>query len=236
MSKIKSFFIGIFLLAIMFVAVILCVLIYRANDQSSVKSYIFQINNVASQRVGALQDINDMSAVELRNKLIKTYVAEYFKVIPNEPDVSNRPLLRNLSSKSAYEQWQKGEAKTIEQMSQKKMFRRVVHVTDADIATMNMPSGYDYYNADQAKEIFYEIHYYTETWTESNRMYVEPVYDSGTLRIEARFKPGIKKDIFMETKPGVYKNVSIQKYLKSGENPMGLFMFEVVNIEDGVNQ
>jgi len=236
MSKIKSFFIGFSLLAIMFVAVIMCVLVYRANQQSSIKSYIFQINNIASQRVGALQDINDMSAIELRNKLIKTYVAEYFKVIPNETNVYNRPLLENLSTNNAYEQWKNGEAKTIEQMSSEKMFRRVVHITDADIATMNMPAGYDYYSADTAKEIFYEIHYYTETWSKSNRMSVEPVYESGTLRIEARFKPGIKEDIRMQIKPGIYKNVSIKQYLQSGENPMGLFMFEVTRIEDELNQ
>ena len=224
MSKIKSFFIGIFLLAITFIAVILCVLVFRANQQSSIKSYIFQINNIAAQRVGELQDINDMSAIELRNKLIKTYVAEYFRVIPNETEVENRPLLKNLSSNTAYEQWKDGEAKNIAKMSDKKMFRRVVHITDADIATMNMPTGYDYYSADHAKEIFYQIHYYTETWSESNRMSVEPLYESGTLYIEARFKPGIRQDI------------NVQKYLESGESPMGLFMFEVVSIGDDLNQ
>ena len=220
MNKIKSFFTGILLLAIMFVAVILCVLVYSANKQSSVKSYIFQINNVASQRVGALQDINDMSAIELRNKLIKTYVAEYFRVTPNETDVYNRPLLSNLSTAAAFEQWKEGEAKTIAKMSAGKMFRRVVHITDADIATMNMPSGYDYYSAERAKEIFYKVHYYTETWPESNRMSVEPVYESGFLHIEALFKPGIDKDI------------NVRKYLESGQNPMGLFMFKVTKIGD----
>lgn len=224
MSKIKSFFIGIILLAITFIALMLCVLVFRANQQSSIKSYIFQINNIAAQRVGALQDIKDMSAIELRNKLIKTYVAEYFKVIPNETDVSNRPLLESLSSNAAYEQWKNGEAKNIAKMSSKKMFRRVVHITDADIAAMNMPAGYDYYNTEHAKEIFYQVHYYTETWAESNRMSVEPMYESGTLYIEARFKPGVKPDI------------NVQKYLQSGKNPMGLFMFEVVSIGDNLNQ
>ena len=71
MNKIKSFLMGFVLLVITFIIIVLVALLYRANERSSIKSYIFQTNNFASQRVGELQDINDISAEDLRNKLIK---------------------------------------------------------------------------------------------------------------------------------------------------------------------
>ena len=219
MNKLKSFFIGVLLLVASFAMVVLVALIYRANDQLSIKSYIFQTNDFANERLGALQKLDDMSAIELRNRLIKKYISEYFTVIPGEQNVSIRPDLIKMSDANAYKQWQNGEAVKITEMSDKKMFR-TVYVTDADIATKNLPDGYDYYNTVEAEPIIYEIHYTTKTWTESNVMEVSPIYETGNIYLEARFKPGINK------------NIDVREYLESGENPTGLFMFEVTNIED----
>lgn len=228
MRKIVSFFIGLLLLAITFATVVLVALIYRSNNQLSVKSYIFQMGNyAATQRVGPLQKLEDMSAIELRNKLIKKYVSEYFLVIPGEQNVNERSVLERLSDTYAYKQWQSGEAKTIADMAAKKMFRRV-YVSDADIAAMDMPDGYDYYDADSAEPILYSVHYRTETWPESNAMWIEPVYETGDIYLEIKFTPGIR-----ETVNG--KKFNIKKYLESGNNPVGLFMFKVISIGDGEN-
>jgi len=216
MNKIKSFFAGLFLLIITFVIIVLCALLYRANERSSIKSYIFQMNNFANQRVGELQDINDISAEDLRNKLIKKYVSEYFKVIPGEQNAENRSVLDALSTDAAYKQWQKGEAKTIAEMSRKNMFR-IVHVYDDGIATLNRPADYNY-NDEIAKKIYYSVRYYTETWTEPNKMATEPIREQGTLFIEALFQPGIKEKI------------NVQKYLQQGKNPVELFKFTVTSI------
>jgi len=222
MRKIKSFFIGIMLLAIMFASVLLVTLIYRANTNSSVKSYIFQLGNYAGERVGALQNINEISAVDLRNKLIKKYVSEYFSIIPGDNITAQRRTLRALSSPDAYKEWEENESEEIEKMAQHGVFRRV-HINDTDIVTTNMPEGYDYYNAVQAAPIYYAVRYMTETWPESNSMGIEPIYESGIIYIEARFKPGIKDFI------------DVHKHLKSGEPPMELFMFEVTNVGDKEN-
>lgn len=207
---------GFVLLIITFIIIVLTALIYRAYNRSSVKSYIFQMNNFANQRVGELQDINDISDEDLRNKLIKKYVSEYFKVIPGEADVDKRPVLRDLSGADAYRQWQNGEARTIASMSAKNMFR-MVRVHDDGIATLNRPADYDYKDG-VYKRIYYSVRYYMETWDATNQMGIEPTSSQGTIYIEAIFSPGIKK------------NIDIQKYLESGENPVGLFKFEVTNI------
>ena len=216
MKKIASFFTGCLLVVITFVIIVLGALLFRANERASIKSYIFQMNNLSNQRVGELQNINEISAIDLRNKLIKKYVSEYFKVIPGEKDVENRPVLYNLSESDAFNKWRNGEAKTIGQMSNQNMLR-IVHVYDDGIATLNRPADYDY-NDENVKRVYYAVRYYTETWDAPNQMAKMPEKGQGIIYIEAIFQPGIRK------------NVNIQKYLQSGENPVGLFKFSVTNI------
>ena len=223
MKKIASFFTGCLLVVITFVIIVLGALLFRANERASIKSYIFQMNNLSNQRVGELQNINEISAIDLRNKLIKKYVSEYFKVIPGEKDVENRPVLRIMNTEPntskltpAYSQWRDGEAKTIAQMSNQNMLR-IVHVYDDGIATLNRPADYDY-NDENVKRVYYAVRYYTETWDAPNQMAKMPEKGQGIIYIEAIFQPGIRK------------KVNIQKYLQSGENPVGLFKFSVTNI------
>ena len=226
MNKAKSFLMGIVLLVITFIIVVLVALIYRANDRISIKSYIFQINNFAAQRVGELQDMNDISAEVIRNKLIKTYVSEYFKVIPGETDVEKRKVLYNLSDRytKAFEQWQNGEAKTIAQMSANNMLR-IVHVHDEDITALNKPANYNFSNQEAAIPIYYAVRYHMITWPKPNEMDVQPIFSQGTINIEAVFKMGIR-----ETIEG--KKYNLKEYLESGKNPAGLFQFKVTNIGD----
>lgn len=200
---------------IMFIVIVLTALIYRANERMTIRSYIFQTNNFANQRVGELQDINDISPEDLRNKLIKKYVSEYFKVIPGETNVQNS-VLYGLSTTKAYKQWLNGEAKNIEQMSSRNMFR-MVYVPDDGITTLNKPVEYNY-NDGNYTQLYYAVRYYTKTWTEPNKMGSTPEIDQGTLYIEAFFKRGVRDDI------------DIQQHLQQGKNPVELFDFWVTNI------
>jgi hypothetical protein len=199
----------------MFVIVVLTALVYRASDRMTIKSYIFQTNGFANQRVGELQDINDISAEDLRNKLIKKYVSEYFKVIPSETNVQN-VVLYNLSTAEAYKQWANGEAKNIENMSAKNMFR-IAYVPDDGITTLNKPVEYDY-NDGKYTQLYYSVRYYTKTWAQPNKMALAPETHQGTLYIEAIFKPGIRNDI------------DVKNALKEGMDPALLFDFFVTNI------
>lgn len=219
MNKIKSFFGGLILLVITFIIVVFVALIYRANEKTSVKSYIFQTNDFANKRVGKLQDINDISPENLRNKLIKKYVSEYFKVIPGEVNVKNRSILRDLSTTNAYKQWQNGEAENIGKMSDKNMLR-IVHVDDNGIATLgkNVNKG-----SNTVKPTYYAVRYYMTTWETPNEMDIMPTTTQGTLYIEASFEPGLRETIND-------KKYSLKKYLEDNKNPAGLFMFKVTNV------
>lgn len=226
MNKLKSFLLGVLLLASVFAMVFLTALIYRASERSTIKSYIFQMDNAASQRVGTLQDLEKISANELLTKLLHKYVSEYLKVIPGDANVTARPILQNLSSSAAFNTWKNGEAKTITKMSENKMFR-TVEFPAASIEALNKPAGYDYYDETTVQPIYYAVHYETTTWTQPNMMSMDnaPVHEHGVLYLEAKFIPGIR-----ETIDG--KKFNIKDYLQSGKNPVGLFMFQVTNIDN----
>lgn len=225
MNKIKSFFVGIFLLMFVVAMVVLTAFIYRAGEHSSIKSYMFQMGNNAAQRIGKLQDINDISANDLRNKLIKKYISEYFKVIPGDKDITNRPTLRILSGEKAFDYWRQTEAKAIEEMSDKKMFR-LARVHDDGIATYNKTEKL---NNDHTENVYYKVKYNTSTWVESNILETEPIYDQGTMYIEIEFEPGLRETVYG-------KRYDIRDYLESGKNPAGLFKFRVINIGDSTTR
>lgn len=225
MNKLKSFFVGILLLASIFAMAVVTTLIYRASERSSVKSYIFQMANHSNQRLGTLQNLDDISANDLRNKLIKAYVSEYFKVIPGDTNVTHRPVLEMLSYPNVLSNWKSGEAKTIQEMSSKKMFR-MVRVHDDGIVTYNKAENKE---IDTAESVYYMVRYYISTWPESNTLETEPVYDQGTLYMEILFEPGLAQNANGD-------KINIKKYLESGNNPAGLFKFRVINIGDKVKR
>lgn len=220
MNKIRSFFTGIFLLAIVFVMAILASLIYRACERSSVKSYMFQMANNSNQRVGMLQNLDDISANELRNKLIKKYVAEYFKVIPGDNSNTNRLTLERMSGPNAFDYWKKTESKKIYEMANQNMFR-IVRVHDDGIAAYNKIEN----DKGESEGVYYKVRYYMSTWMNSNTLETEPVYDQGTLYLEIDFKPELRETIKT-------KKYSIRDYLQSGNNPAVLFKFRVLNIKE----
>ena len=220
MNKLKSFFVGIILLIIVFAMVTITALVYRANERSSIKSYIFQMGNGANQRVGELQNIENMSEKELKNKLIKKYVSEYFKVIPGETNVEQRRIIKALSSNVALEQWKKEEAKNIADMATKQMFR-MARVNDNDIMVLHRTTE----TPDVAARVYYMVQYTLITWPESNAMDVNPIYDQGTIYLETEFAPGLRDHDKHN------KKINIKKYLESNEgSPVELFWFRVTNV------
>ncbi len=208
MNSLKSFFMGILLFAITFATIFLTVLIYNANKQISIETYIFQMDDTSLQRPGPLENMNKMSPEAVRNKLIQKYVAEYFKVIPVDNNVNQETNIEKLSSKEVYLQWLGGEANIIKDMAQHKMFRNVL----ADSLIILPTKDPD----------LFEVRYVTRTWQESNNM-VAPVVDNfGKVLLQISFEPGLKQDVDIKR---------IRKMLEKGGNPAILFKFRVENIQ-----
>ena len=175
MNKFKAFFGGLILIIVTFAIVFVTVLMYRANSQLSVETYIFQMDNSANQRVGPLQDINTMRPEGLRNKLIQKYIAEYFKVIPSSSSNNQNAGITvqgsnivALSSPDVYNKWLESEAKTINEMSKAKVFRNV-WVAPENIKPAKAPD-------------WFEVQYVTKTWSESNNMSIGDLTASAIKR------------------------------------------------------
>ena len=205
METIKRFLIGIILLAAILVSLVVVVLTYNANEQSSVRSYIFQMDNRASMRIGPLQNLKTMQPEELRNKLIQKYVAEYFKVIPGTIRPEQNQTIRDLSTKNVYKKWQDGEAKSIDVMSKDKMFRNVWVDKDAVQQIRNTQ--------------WFAVPYTTRTWTESNKMNAQVIDEAGIINLKIEFDVGLRPKI------------NVRKTLEKGDNPAGLFKFRVIDVK-----
>lgn len=202
---------------IVFITLVVAALIYSANANSSVKTYMFQMDNSPRQRVGALQDLSKISPEDLLTKLIHEYVSEYFRVVPLEKDITNRTVLQKLSEPDVFEFWQKTEALTIANKSAGKMFRFVEFPANS-IEPMDKSPDYKYLPDQLVRPVYYAVHYETVTWTEPNNMDTKPVRDQGTLYIRVNFKPEI------------WDNINVPKDLKNGVNPVELFKFKVSDI------
>ena len=199
---------GILLFAITFATIFLTVLIYNANKQISIETYIFQMDNNSLQRPGPLENMNKISPETVRNKLIQKYVAEYFKVLPVENNINQETNIEKLSSKEVYSQWMTGEANIIKDMAQHKMFRNV-WVDPVNILPTKDPD-------------LFEVHYATRTWQESNNMAAPVVDYFGTVLLQVSFEPGLRQNVDIK---------SIRKMLEKGGNPAILFKFRVENIQ-----
>ena len=217
MNDIKSVLKFFCLSTIVVIAMVVASFIYSANVNSSVKTYMFQMDNSPRQRVGALKDLSKMAPEEILTKLIHEYVSEYFRVIPLDHNITNRTVLQKLSKPEAFEFWQKTEAKTIANKSAGKMFRLVEFPANS-IEPMDKSPDYDYSSDQLPRHIYYAVRYETVTWTEPNNMDTKPVRDQGTLYIRVKFKSEI------------WDNINVQKDLKEGVNPVELFKFEVSDI------
>ncbi len=202
-NKLKSFLMGMALIAIIVADVFFVVLTYRANEQTTVDTYIFQMDNETKNRVGPLQNIDDMSPEVLRDKLIQKYVADYFKVFPGTVTLEQNNTIRMLSSAEVYKKWSDSEAKNINNMAAKKMFRNVC-VSPEHIRPL------DRYG-------LFEVPYTIRTWLESNNMNSD-IKDEGVLYMRIWFEPGVDPEI------------NIRQYLQEGKNPAGLFNFQVLDI------
>lgn len=207
MNKLKSFFISILLLAIIFAAVFLVALVYRANSQTSVRTYIFQMDDSPKYRVGPLQNAATMEPEWLRNKMIEKYIVEYFKVIPGGKNSRQDATIAKLSTEDVYSEWQNGEAQMIQDMSTNKMFRRV-WVDSVNIKPTDDPN-------------WFEVPYATRTWYESNNMSAKYIENFGTVLLHVISGP----EVFRQ-------NINIKKSLERGDNPAMLFKFTV----DGIRQ
>lgn len=222
MNRIKSFFTGVVVLITICAMLVLVALIYIAKDRSSIKTYFFQTGNNPDQRIGQVYDVKSIPADSLRDKLIEKYLSEYFKVIPGEKNaLAKRDILENRSSSSVKTKWLTEEQPQILEMSGQNMLRllRVDSITNQNFTASygNTTNGY------------YKVKFHTLTWLEPNMIESQPVREDKTIFMEVVFEPGLRKK---DSENHILSAERLVKDLKQSNNPAGLFIFYVLDIND----
>jgi len=215
MKRTFVFFTGIILLLLSFAALSFSGFLFNASDEMHIEPYIFQPNNLSTARIGRPVPIEQVSDEFVRDRLIKKFVYEYFYVIPDIDDVSNRTggesVLAAMSVNSdVFNKWRAGPAKDIEKLAREKVLRTV------SVADEILSRG-DYL----------EIRYETKTWTTPNFMGHTPLVESGVLYIKLDFEKSVR-----EQRSG--KNFNVQEYLNNGGDPAAIFKFRVAEVAKAV--
>lgn len=209
MRKIVSFFIGLIIVVLMFVAIFGAAAIYDTARKITIESYFFQPNNQSVERPGKPVTISELGPDNLRQLLVENYISEYFYVIPDSANVESRmgagsPLAR-LSAPDVFRSWQEGEGETIETLASKGAFRIVRVVGD-----IYKPEDSDYWI----------VEYEMKTWRNPNDMAEEPIVTRDVLYM------GIDDEYMMDFR----KNIDIKQELERGGDPAAIFRFGVTAI------
>ena len=118
------FIIGLLLLGVTFVTLYLTGALYNATDQRQINAYVFQPNNISSDRIGRPVPVENLSEKFVRERLIKKFITEYFYVTPDVEDIAacqrSNSVLAALSTPADFKTWRNTDDAEIENMADKK--------------------------------------------------------------------------------------------------------------------
>jgi hypothetical protein len=213
MRKLLMFFAGLLLLFLTFVTLYFSGALYDATDKRGIDAFIFQPNNLSTDRIGQPVPLHRLSDTFIREKLIKKFVVEYFHVAPDVENIAQRTrgnsILAVMSAPDVFKDWKNTEAVEIEKLAGNKVLRMVI-VGDEIIR----------------KGDYWQIYYQLKTWDKPNNMDLVPFIESGTVSI--KLYPEFKKEL-LETLPNG-QEFDVQKYLNSGGDPAAIFKFRVSEV------
>ncbi|MBN1324797.1 MAG: hypothetical protein JW974_01095 [Alphaproteobacteria bacterium] len=207
MKKLIMFFAGIILLLLTFVALYFSGALFDASNDRYIEAFVFQPNNLSTDRIGHPVPVEKLSDKFVRERLIKKFIIEYFYINPDVENIALRTrsdsVMAAMSAPDVFKDWRKTEVKEIEDLSGKKAFRTVT------IGDEILKKG-DYW------EVYYEL----KTWHETNNMNLTPDVKNGIMYIKISFEKGIR-----DKRAG--GSFDIQKFLENGGDPAAVFKFRV---------
>ena len=207
MKKVIMFFIGILLLLLTFASLYFSGAIFDITDNRNINAFVFQPNNLSSDRIGRPVPLDDLSEKFVREKLIKKFIIEYFYVTPDVENIALRTrsdsVMAALSASNVFKDWKKNDAQDIQNMAQKKMLRTVT-INDEILK----------------KGDYWQVDYELTTWNEANNMNLTPNKKNGIMYIKISFEKGIR-----DKRAGSSFNSA--KYLEDGGDPASIFKFRV---------
>ena len=213
MKKLIMFFAGRVLLFLSCGMIVVGAAIYDTASQQSIDTFFFQPANLSSQRIGVPAAISDLSNDKIRQMLVEKFVTEYFYVIPDMVNVTQRLGgeigLRKMVDASVFKQWLDTVGTEIAQMATNNSMR-MVRITD-----MRLPRD---------SEGWWTIEYELITWEKPNELAQEPIITRGEMSVNLRYEPGFWRDTNGN-------EINIGARLEAGADPSTLFKFRVYGVE-----
>lgn len=207
MKKFWLFLSGLLLLLLMFTALFFAGAIFDVGQKINIETYFFQPEENYIKRPGTPLSPQDFGMQNMRDLLIQRYLTEYFYVIPNTDDITQRiegrGALPKLSTEAVFEKWVKDIAPQIQSMAEKNMLRTV------EVLGVNQaPKSPNYL----------QVEYELKTWGKSNDFSVAPETERGVAYMQIEFKPEQKIEIGKK---------SATDFLENGGDPIAIFDFRV---------
>lgn len=219
MKKLIMFLSGLVLIVLTLGMLFLTSAIYDSTKKSSVDVYFFQPDNLSTMRPGVPETPVQIGETAMREMLIKKYVNEYFYAIPDIENIAKRmrshSILDNMSTAQVFRNWLDTTAEEIQELSEKKKMRMVQ--IDGEIFK---PADSDYW----------VVPYVLYTWENPNDMTTVPTVTHGTLLMDVFYAPGTQATIDV----GNYLKHSYNRF-ESGYDPVGIFRFGVMHLENITN-
>ena len=207
MKKLAGFFIGLMTMVTMFVIICLVAIMYDTADRVNIKPYFFRL----SQSISVPRSFAQVGPRRIRDWLIQKYVTEYFYIIPDMQNISDRmarggkSMVFVMSSDKVFKDWQKNVAPTMMELATDGV-RRTVTVFD-EILTSETN---DYLRVD------YEL----KTWYKPNDMTETPTTERGTMYLK-----------LADTNFQIASNVqAVRNWLLHRGDPAAIFSFQVQDI------
>lgn len=220
MKKLIGIFIGILIIAIMFIMLYLGGAIYNAGDMKNTRSVVFQPNDLSSNRIAKPIMVNDIGESVFRDRLFQKFMHEYFYVIPDAGDIARRKdskgALRVLASGEVFDAWVKNTAEDLQSLASQNFMRQV------NVLESYLPEDSDYWI------ISYEL----TTWDSPNDMNAEPTVVVGTAQL--KLKRDSKNNEIDPRQIKARKSngdaFDPMEYIRAGYNPAGIFSFQVIEV------
>lgn len=213
MKKLLMFFAGLVLMCLMFGMVVVGGAIYDTASQQTIDTFFFQPANLSSQRIGAPKSIDELNGEDIRAMLIDKFITEYFYVIPDMKNVTDRIEgnigLRRMVSAEVFDEWAAVVTPEISKMASDGMMRM------ARVVDIELPRD---------SENWWIITYELITWPVPNDLSHTPEITQGTMYIKLAYEPGIRPTMYGE-------KFNMGKFLENGGDPSLMFMFRVDDVE-----
>lgn len=209
MRKIIHFFIGITLMAIIFLSLMVSGAIYDTGAKTKIETFFFQTNDSYDKRPGVPVSPADFGVNRMRDMLISKYITELFYVTPDMIDLQRRitgkTALVRMSTLNVFNKWSSDVLPDIEALATKHVLRTVSLISAEE----------------QKNSKYWRIIYETKTWSVSNNFTVVPQTSRGVVYLSFVYEPGLREAV---------RGVDLLEYLEENPDPSAAFRFVVDDI------